>query len=143
LKKESRTFILQKTNEKLKKELRMRTQQLSFFIDVGKALTSTLEFKKVINVIMEKAQKLIQCEVWALLLVDEYCQELHLELAKGAKRRRIKDLRIKLGSGAAGWVAARGNPLMLTNLQKEKNASTAVPIWPFIRILNQSSVFLS
>jgi len=120
MKKESKTLILQKTNEKLKKELRMRTQQLSFFIDVGKALTSTLEVKKVINIIMEKAQKLIRCESWALLLVDEICQELHLELAKGVKRRRIKDLRIKLGDGAAGWVAKRGKPLMLANLQKEQ-----------------------
>jgi len=111
MKKESKIFILQKTNAKLKKDLHIRTQQLSFFIDVGKALTSTLEFKKVISIIMKKAQKLIRCETWALLLVDEICQDLYLELVKGTKKRRIKDLRIKLGDGAEGWVAKRGKPL--------------------------------
>ncbi len=71
MKKDSKIVTLQKTNKKLKKDLLSRTQELSFFIDVGKALTSTLEFKKVINIIMEKAQKLIRCEAWALLLVNE------------------------------------------------------------------------
>jgi diguanylate cyclase (GGDEF)-like protein len=107
-------------NERLREELRQRTQQLSFFIDAGKALTSTLEFKKVLKVIMEKAQKLIRCEAWSLLLVDESAQELYFELAKGRKSREVKDLRLRIGEGVAGWVAKKGKPFILPNVQKDK-----------------------
>jgi len=120
MKREQNGSSLRLANEKIKEELRQRTQQLSFFIDIGKALTSTLEFKKVLNIIMEKAQKLIRCEAWALLLMDESSQELYLELAKGKKRRQVKELRLKLGEGVAGWVAKKGKPFILSDVRKEK-----------------------
>ncbi len=128
MKRENNGSSLRVANEKLKEELRQRTQQLSFFIDVGKALTSTLEFKKVLNIIMEKAQKLIRCEAWILLLMDEGGQELNLELVKGRKRRQIKELRLKLGEGVSGWVAKRGKSLIIPDFQKEKRFAGAADL---------------
>jgi diguanylate cyclase (GGDEF)-like protein len=112
---------LQEENRRLKRELRQRTRELSFFINVGKALTSTLEFRKVLKIIMEKAQRLIRCESWAILLLSETQQELSFELVKGPWLREVKDIRIKVGEGLEGQVAQSGVPLIISNLEGEQS----------------------
>ena len=98
---------------RLKQELRQRTRELSFFINVGKALTSTLEFRKVLKIIMEKAERLIRCESWALLLVDESQKELSFELIKGPWLREAKKAKVRLGEGIEGVVAEKGVPSII------------------------------
>ncbi len=110
---------LKQENTRLTGVLRQRTKELSFFINAGKALTSTLEFKKVLRIIMEKAQKLTRCEAWSLLLIDEASQELYFELVKGKKNAEIKNLRLKMGEGIAGWVAKNATPLIVPDAKAD------------------------
>lgn len=106
-------------NALLKQELRQRTRELSFFINSSKALTSTLEFKKVLKIIIERAQKLIKCEDWSLLLLDEPRRELYFEMAKEKTAKEIKRLRIKLGEGVAGWVAQHGKARIVPDVSRD------------------------
>ncbi len=117
---------LKMENTLLKQELRQRTRELSFFINSSKALTSTLEFKKVLKIIMEKAQKLIKCEDWSLLLLDEEKQELYFEMSKEKKAKDVMNRRIKLGEGIAGWVARKGVPQIVEDLPKDPRFSKSV-----------------
>lgn len=114
---------LKMENTLLKQELRQRTRELSFFINSGKALTSALEFKKVLKIIMEKAQKLIKCEDWSLLLLDEEKQELYFEISKTKKAKEVTNRRLKLGEGIAGWVAKKGTPLIVADITKDPRFS--------------------
>jgi diguanylate cyclase (GGDEF)-like protein len=107
-------------NERLRTALSQRSKELAFFINSGKALTSTLEFNKILRVIMERAQRLIKCDAWALLLVDEAVQELRFVAAKGGKGKNIKKFRLKVGEGIAGWVARSGQPLMIPDVRKHR-----------------------
>lgn len=109
---------LRDENKKLRQIVRQRTRELSFFINVGKALTSTLEFQKVLKIIMKKAEKLIRCESWALLLLKETDQELVCELTKGPWDKQAKSSRIKIGEGLEGRVARSGVPVILRELGK-------------------------
>src|SRR5262249_48450305 len=60
---------------------------------------------QVLRTIMEKIEEFLHPDTWSLLLVDEAKQELYFELAVGNKARPLKDVRIKMGQGIAGWVA--------------------------------------
>ena len=112
---------LKRDNKSLKNELDRRTKELSFFIDSGKALTSSLEFKKIIRIIMEKSQRLIKCEAWSLLLLDEGGRDLHFAATKGGRNSaQIKKIRIKLEQGIAGWVAKNGQPVIVRDARKDK-----------------------
>lgn len=106
-------------NHLLKKELRQKVKELSYFIHVGKALTSTLEFKKVLRVIMDTAQKMVRSEAWSLLLVHELKEELHFELVKGISLKSVKGVVYKIGEGPAGWVAEKGIPLLIADFSKQ------------------------
>jgi diguanylate cyclase (GGDEF)-like protein len=106
-------------NRRLVRELRQKAKELSFFINTGKALTSTLEFKKVLRIIMDKAQRLIRCDAWSLMLIDEAKDELYFALVKGQKSQQVKDFRLKMGQGVAGWVAKTGKPLMVNSVKQD------------------------
>ncbi|MFQ5780860.1 MAG: GAF domain-containing protein, partial [Nitrospiria bacterium] len=106
-------------NSRLKREIRQKTKELSHFIMFGKALTSTLEFKKVLRVIMDTARKMVRSESWSLLLVDESKRELYFEMLKEPTKRSAKSVRYKIGEGPAGWVAEKGEPLLISDFSKQ------------------------
>jgi diguanylate cyclase (GGDEF)-like protein len=117
---------LRQENERLKKELQQTAKELSFFINTGKALTSTIEFQKVLRVIMEKAQRLIKCEAWALFLIDESTQELYFGLVKGKMNKKIQQFRLKIGEGTAGWVVKNAMPVMVPDVRKDHRFSRQI-----------------
>ncbi len=96
-------------------ELKRQVERLSLFHEVGKALFSTLDLQKILQTIMEKISDLLQPDTWSLLMLDEETQELYFEIAIGAGAERLRDVRLKLGEGVAGWVAQTGEPVLVEN----------------------------
>jgi len=101
-------------------ELERKIRELSVFHEVGKALTSTLNLRQVLSVIMERISQLFQPDTWSLLMVDEQTGELYFEIAIGEGSESLKQVRLKPGEGIAGWVATRGEPLVLADAYSDK-----------------------
>jgi len=101
------------------RELKRTVEELAAFSEIGKTLTSTLDIREVLKMIMQKVSELLQPENWSLLLVDEESQELYFEAAVGQGAEKIRDLRIKIGEGIAGWVAREGEPVLVSDVQQD------------------------
>src|SRR5262249_7995542 len=86
-------------------EDRRQAGEVGVFEELGKALTSSLQLDQVLRTIMEKIDEFLRPDNWSLLLLDEAKQELYFELAVGKASQALKDVRIKMGQGIAGWVA--------------------------------------
>ncbi len=97
-------------------ELDQSTRELSYFIKVGKALTSTLDTGSILDIIMEKTNELVKAEAGSVLLLDDDTNELYFELTEGEKKNDIKRFRLKVGEGIAGWVALHGEPLIVEDV---------------------------
>ncbi|MEW6109434.1 MAG: sensor domain-containing diguanylate cyclase [Nitrospirota bacterium] len=93
-------------------------QELEFFEEVSKTLTSTLELNDILTTIMKKAKKLLNAETWSVLLLDEESGDLFFERTTGSKRDkdRIRKERLKVGEGIAGWVAQEGIPVVVPDV---------------------------
>jgi len=100
-------------------ELRRQVERLSLFHEVGKALFSTLDLQKILQTIMEKISDLLQPDTWSLLMLDEKTQELYFEIAIGTGAEKLRDVRLKLGEGVAGWVAQHGEPVLVENARSD------------------------
>ncbi len=100
-------------------ELKRQVERLSLFHDVGKALASTLDLQKILQTIMERISDLLEPDTWSLLMLDEKTQELYFEIAIGAGADKLKDVRLKVGEGIAGWVAEHGEPLLVENVKND------------------------
>src|SRR5271157_2319725 len=94
-------------------ELRRQVERLSLFHEVGKALFSTVDLQKILRTVMEKISDLLQPDAWSLLMVDEKTQELYFEIAIGSGAEKLKDVRLSLGEGIAGWVARHQEPVLV------------------------------
>lgn len=105
------------------RELHQKRLQLTTFNEIAKALTSSLDLKEILNIVMEKISELLQPKNWSLLLLDEGTNELRFEIVIGSGSEKIKDLRLKLGEGVAGWVAKEKKPLLVPDVSKDPRFS--------------------
>jgi diguanylate cyclase (GGDEF)-like protein len=89
---------------------------LRVFHDVARTLTSTLELDEVLHTIMSKMADFFGPERWSLMMVDEHNNDLYYAIAVGENEQTLKGLRVPLGEGMAGWVAATGNALVVPDV---------------------------
>lgn len=93
--------------------------EVAIFHELGKALTSSLQLDQVLRTIMEKIDEFLRPDTWSLLLVDEAKEELYFELAVGKGAQALKDVRIKMGQGIAGWVAQQGKAVIVPDVSQD------------------------
>lgn len=89
---------------------------LRVFHDVARTLTTSLELEEILQLIMDKMAKFFGPERWSLLMMDPINHDLYYAIAVGEDANSLRGLRVPLGSGVAGWVAATGNPLVVPNV---------------------------
>lgn len=98
--------------------------QLATFNEIGKALTSSLDLDVILNTIMEKISELLKPRNWSLLLVDEETNDLKFEIVVGEGSEKIRDIRLKMGEGIAGWVAQERRSLLVPDVEKDPRFSS-------------------
>ena len=95
------------------------TNEITVFHELGKALTSSLQLDQVLRTIMEKINEVLHPDTWSLLLMDQEKQELYFQIATGEGGEALKDVRIKVGQGLAGWVAQSGEAVVVPDTSKD------------------------
>ena len=95
------------------------SNEVSVFHELGKALTSSLQLDQVLRTIMEKINEVLQPDTWSLLLMDLEKNELFFQIATGKGAEALKDVRIKVGQGLAGWVAQTGEAVVVPDTTKD------------------------
>jgi diguanylate cyclase (GGDEF)-like protein len=97
-------------------QLSRHSQELTIFHDVAKTLTSSLDLDSILQTIMEKMAEYFRPDTWSLLMVDEEHNELYFAIAVGAAAEALKNVRLKIGEGIAGWVAKHGEQLVVPDV---------------------------
>jgi diguanylate cyclase (GGDEF)-like protein len=107
---------------------------LRVFHDVARALTASLELEEILGAIMDKMAQFFGPERWSLLMVDDVSGELYYAIAVGENAESLKGLRVPLGEGVAGWVAATGNPLIVPDVALDPHWSAFAIKHPDLKI---------
>jgi diguanylate cyclase (GGDEF)-like protein len=98
-------------------------EHLRVFHDVASTLTTSLELEDILRVIMEKMANFFGPERWSLLMIDPDGENLSYAIAVGEDSNSLKGLKVPMGHGVAGWVAATGHPLVVPNVSLDPNWS--------------------
>jgi GAF domain-containing protein len=96
-------------------------------MELSAILNSTLQFSEVLRRTVEAATRLMECEVGSLLLLNEDCDELVFEVALGERGGEVREVRLKVGEGIAGWVAKTGKPAVVNNVKREARCPLSPP----------------
>jgi diguanylate cyclase (GGDEF)-like protein len=103
-----------------------QTQELAIFHDVAKALTSSLELDSILQTIMDKMAEYFRPDTWSLLMVDEEKDDLYFAIAVGPAAEALKNLRLKMGEGIAGYVAKHGEKLIVEDVYTDVRFSRRI-----------------
>ncbi len=99
--------------------LNRQNLELNIFHDVAKTLTSSLELDSILQTIMEKMAEYFRPDTWSLLMVDEERDELYFAIAVGSASEALKNVRLKVGEGIAGYVAKHGEKVVVPDVMKD------------------------
>jgi diguanylate cyclase (GGDEF)-like protein len=94
-------------------------RDLLVFHNVARALTSSLDRDAILRAIMQQMEQFFKPETWTLLLLDEPRKELYYAVAVGHTEADLASLRVPVGKGLAGWVAAHGESLIVPEVSQD------------------------
>ncbi|MEE8574773.1 MAG: HD domain-containing phosphohydrolase [Thermodesulfobacteriota bacterium] len=97
-----------------------RVRDFSTLNQIGTLLISTLNESIIRRRAMNVITKLLDAEVGSLLLLDKENDELYFEVALGKEGAKVKEGRLKMGEGIAGWVAKTGEPVIVNDVHNDK-----------------------
>ena len=88
-------------------------------LDANAAVTSTLDLEEVLNIIMTKAQTLLDSEAASIFLVEEETEELVLAGSTNLPADLVGKIRFPRKLGVSGWVSRYGEPVVTEDITKD------------------------
>ncbi|HEX2393141.1 MAG TPA: helix-turn-helix domain-containing protein [Solirubrobacterales bacterium] len=85
-------------------------RQLQALFETASELSSNLDLETALTAIVERVQVVAKAPVSYIMLVDEEAGEIAMRVTLGTEHPGFSGLRLKLGGGLGGRVAARGRP---------------------------------
>lgn len=111
-------------------EARIPLADLLVFHQLTRSLTSSFDLDTILRAILEQMERVVQAELWTLLMLDEATQELYYAIAAGGEQTRLRDLRVKVGEGVAGWVLEHGETLIVPEAVRDPRVLKSGPPKP-------------
>lgn len=98
-------------------------QALTAFREIAGALTSNLDLRELLGVIVDQAMAALDAEVAILRLLDRAGEFLDVEIARGLSDDAVHQVRFRPGEGLAGRLLLDGVPLRGADLQSDPRAA--------------------
>ena len=115
-----------------REDLDYRILQLETLYEVGKIISSELNFKKLQNMILEVVAKVIKAEKGSLMILDDAEQILTIGVAVGLSEDITRDTRMEVNQSVAGWVVRNKKPLFVRNVETDEVFKGTLMCMPLI-----------
>jgi len=96
-----------------------KLEQLNTLIELSSLINSTLDTAEIRKRAIEASVRLLNAETGSLLLVDQESGDLFFEVALGNIGDIVKEVSLKRGEGIAGWVAEKGEAVIIHDVQSD------------------------
>jgi len=98
----------------------MRTRiKEELFLELGELLNSNLDEVSVLRTFCNRILSLFDAERVSILAMDPFGKHLTLTAWAGRYPENIQGLKIPVGEGVAGWVAATGEALLVRDIEED------------------------
>jgi phosphoserine phosphatase RsbU/P len=95
------------------------TELLSTLFELGREVTSVLDLADLLAKIPQLIAQITRFSAFAVYLLDEERQELHIAYAVGYPDDVVRTLRLKVGQGVVGAAVEQGRPILVNDIGKE------------------------
>jgi len=108
---------------------KQRMSQLGLFYQVAQVMASTFNLNRALDDTLELATAILNATASAFLLIDEDRHELVFAHTHGEAAAVLRDQRMAMDEGIAGWVATHGEPVVVNDVSKDRRFSTRIDGW--------------
>jgi len=96
-------------------------------LEVADVVNTTLDLDTTLLRVAELVRRVIDYEIFAILLLNEKTQELRFRFQIGYPKEVAERMKIKVGEGVTGRAAQLRQPVLVDDVRKEKGYIAAVP----------------
>src|SRR6266516_1329225 len=106
-------------------ELQSRIEPL--LLEVADVVNTTLDLDTTLRRVAELVRKVIDYEIFGILLLNEKAQELYFRFSVGHSREVVERLSIKVGEGVTGVAVQRAEAILVGDVANDARYISAVP----------------
>ena len=99
----------------------------SYFLEVADAVNRTLDLNTLLQRVAEMLKRVIDYEIFAILLLNEKTQELRVRFQVGHPPEVAERIRIKVGQGVTGQAVQRREAVLVNDVAAEQNFINSAP----------------
>ncbi len=103
------------------------TELLTLLLEVSEQITSTLDLDELMKRIAELVKRVIDYDVFAILLLSEKTQQLQVRSSIGHPEDTVRKLRIKVGEGIVGRAASERRSILVNDVRRDSTYIESVP----------------
>jgi putative nucleotidyltransferase with HDIG domain len=114
-------------NDRLNREVQLKNASLEHYVkrlsalnSIGQGLHSILDFRELLSFFIRAVAVQLEAERASLLLFEKNSDELVIMASVGIDEDLAQKVRIRKGEGIAGWVAERGEALLVENIDRDR-----------------------
>lgn len=86
---------------------------------VYKTIAPILDREELYETILAKSVELVAAERGSLMILDNKSNILSVKAAKGIDRNILGNIKVRVGEGISGTIAAKGSPVIIRNIEDE------------------------
>jgi sigma-B regulation protein RsbU (phosphoserine phosphatase) len=109
----------------------VETQQITriepLLLEVADVVNTTLDLETTLRRVAELVRKVIDYEIFAILLLNDRTQELRFRFQLGYPKEFAERARVKVGEGVTGRAAQLREPVLVDDVTKEPGYIAAIP----------------
>src|SRR4051812_6134175 len=96
-------------------------------LEVADVVNTTLDLDTTLSRVAELVRKVIEYEIFAILLVNEKAQDLRIRFQVGYAREVAERIKIKIGEGVTGMAAQRREAILIDDVSKHPEYIPGAP----------------
>jgi sigma-B regulation protein RsbU (phosphoserine phosphatase) len=105
---------------------RERSDLLDFLLEVTAVTSQTLDLDQLLTNVADIIKKVIDCELFAILLFSEKRHDLRIRYAFGHREEVVRNLSLTMGEGIVGRAADRRESILVEDVRQEPHYLNAV-----------------
>jgi diguanylate cyclase (GGDEF)-like protein len=106
-------------------EVRIPLDDLLVFHQLTRSLTSSFELDAILRAILEQMERIVHADLWTLLMREGESDDLYYAIASNGKQAALREVRVKVGEGVAGWVVEHGETLIVPEAEDDPRVQAA------------------
>lgn len=134
--------------------LQQRNRELELLNRASQVLSSILDLDQVLGTVLEEVRHLLGVVASSIWLVDPETDELVCRQAAGPRSEMVRDWRLAMGEGIAGWVVRHGESVVVPDTRADERyypgveqqmgiplrSMISVPLWVKERVIGALQV---